>query len=86
MPQGALSMSEATLLSERPTWGTVSRSSGRPHRGRPRQGTGGIGGRVEPVTEPLLGVHAIDVRYGPSQALFGVSFDVPPGASWPCSA
>ena len=31
------------------------------------------------MIEPLLGVHAIDVRYGPSQALFGVSVDVPPG-------
>ena len=31
------------------------------------------------MTDPLLGVHDLDVRYGPSQALFGVSFDVAPG-------
>ena len=32
-----------------------------------------------PVTEPLLRVQDLDVRYGPSQALFGVSIDVAPG-------
>jgi branched-chain amino acid transport system ATP-binding protein len=32
------------------------------------------------VTEPLLSVQGIDVRYGTSQALFGVSIDVAPGA------
>ena len=31
------------------------------------------------MTEPLLEVHDLDVRYGPSQALFGVSIDVAPG-------
>jgi branched-chain amino acid transport system ATP-binding protein len=31
------------------------------------------------MTDPLLGVHDLDVRYGPSQALFGISFDVAPG-------
>jgi branched-chain amino acid transport system ATP-binding protein len=32
------------------------------------------------VTEPLLTVEDLDVRYGPSQALFGVSFEVGPGS------
>jgi branched-chain amino acid transport system ATP-binding protein len=32
------------------------------------------------VTEPLLAVEDLDVRYGPSQALFGVSFEVGPGS------
>jgi branched-chain amino acid transport system ATP-binding protein len=32
------------------------------------------------MTEPLLSVRDIDVRYGPSQALFGVSVDVAPGS------
>ena len=31
------------------------------------------------MTEPLLEVEDLDVRYGPSQALFGVSIDVAPG-------
>jgi branched-chain amino acid transport system ATP-binding protein len=31
------------------------------------------------MTQPLLSVEGLDVRYGPSQALFGVSFDVLPG-------
>ncbi len=31
------------------------------------------------MTEPLLSVEDIDVRYGPSQALFGVSLEVLPG-------
>jgi len=31
------------------------------------------------VTQPLLEVKDLDVRYGPSQALFGISTDVPPG-------
>jgi branched-chain amino acid transport system ATP-binding protein len=31
------------------------------------------------MTEPLLSVRDIDVHYGPSQALFGVSVDVAPG-------
>ena len=31
------------------------------------------------MTEPLLSVQAIDVRYGDSQALFNVSIDVSPG-------
>ncbi len=33
----------------------------------------------EHVTEPLLRVQDLDVRYGPSQALFGVSIEVAPG-------
>jgi branched-chain amino acid transport system ATP-binding protein len=32
------------------------------------------------VTEPLLKVENLEVRYGPSQALFGVSFEVGPGS------
>ena len=32
------------------------------------------------MTEPLLTVEDLDVRYGPSQALFGVSFEVGPGS------
>ncbi|HEY6624264.1 MAG TPA: ABC transporter ATP-binding protein, partial [Acidimicrobiales bacterium] len=32
------------------------------------------------MTEPLLKVEDLDVRYGPSQALFGVSFEVGPGS------
>ena len=31
------------------------------------------------MTEPLLEVRDLDVRYGASQALFGVSVDVAPG-------
>lgn len=31
------------------------------------------------MTQPLLSVEGLDVRYGPSQALFGVSLDVLPG-------
>lgn len=31
------------------------------------------------MTQPLLEVQDLDVRYGPSQALFGVSTEVPPG-------
>jgi branched-chain amino acid transport system ATP-binding protein len=31
------------------------------------------------VSQPLLEVQGLDVRYGPSQALFGVSIDVPAG-------
>jgi branched-chain amino acid transport system ATP-binding protein len=32
------------------------------------------------MTEPLLSVENLDVRYGPSQALFGVSLTVAPGS------
>jgi len=32
------------------------------------------------MTEPLLRVEGLDVSYGPSQALFGVSIDVAPGS------
>ena len=32
------------------------------------------------MTEPLLRVENLDVRYGTSQALFGVSLDVAPGS------
>jgi len=32
------------------------------------------------MTDPLLGVQGLDVSYGPSQALFGVSIDVEPGS------
>ncbi len=32
------------------------------------------------MTEPLLSVQGLDVSYGPSQALFGVSIDVVPGS------
>ncbi len=32
------------------------------------------------MTEPLLAVQGLDVSYGPSQALFGVSIDVEPGS------
>jgi branched-chain amino acid transport system ATP-binding protein len=32
------------------------------------------------MTEPLLSVQGLDVSYGPSQALFGVSIDVLPGS------
>ena len=31
------------------------------------------------MTDVLLGVQDLDVRYGPSQALFGVSLEVVPG-------
>ena len=33
------------------------------------------------MTEPLLSVDGLDVRYGEAQALFGVSVEVPPGGA-----